>query len=131
MSRRAMAAELGVTKNACIGKMDRMGLRGPSRETKPITMPSAPHAKIASPKFKKPVPARRQKTKVGRRLEPASAARRGFVKIMGLTDKTCRWPLFAGNEAFHMKHYCGGLPVAGSPYCKAHLYLAYGTVIAK
>jgi hypothetical protein len=121
MSRYEMAMELGVTRSACIGKMNRMGLAGPPR---PPRLKSAHQLRMpaAAPKAAKSPPAPRPEPPVSMAV-PLS--QRGRVKFMDLTDKTCRWPLFASDEAFHMKHYCGRVPVAGSPYCKAHRSLAY------
>jgi GcrA cell cycle regulator len=108
----AMAAELGVTRNACIGKAHRLRL------------PSGP--KVAKPRPPPPVPWRAANPKPP---PPAKAAKPrrsgGAVAFMGLTDKTCRWPLFAGDEPFHMKRYCGRVPVTGSPYCKTHISAAF------
>jgi len=42
------------------------------------------------------------------------------VDFMELNDRTCRWPLFEGNEPFYEKFYCGTRSMPGSPYCAAH-----------
>jgi hypothetical protein len=42
------------------------------------------------------------------------------VDVMGLNNRTCRWPLFEGHEPFYEKLYCGTRPISGSPYCHAH-----------
>lgn len=121
---RAMAAELGVTKNACIGKAHR--LRLPPKEP-------APRAKVAKPA---PLPPRRAKpaAPIAKRTpsrparpRPRSRRRRpdGGVTFANLTSEMCRWPLFEGTEPFHMKHYCGAEPVRGSPYCKTHTTAAF------
>jgi hypothetical protein len=64
-------------------------------------------------------------------IVPKHAWDSGFVTIvrpvdfMGLSDRTCRWPLFEGYEPFYEKFYCGISPIAGSPYCAAHADIAF------
>ena len=48
------------------------------------------------------------------------------VTIAGLTNRTCRWPLWGhddrpGDEG----RYCGLPPASGEPYCTPHCRLAY------
>ena len=64
-------------------------------------------------------------------IVPKHAWESGFVTIvrpvdfMGLSDRTCRWPLFEDHEPFYEKFYCGISPIAGSPYCAAHADIAF------
>lgn len=48
----------------------------------------------------------------------------GGVDIMGLTDKTCRWPLWGHDPDAHPKLFCGD-PVTRRSYCAHHARIAY------
>jgi hypothetical protein len=47
------------------------------------------------------------------------------VDFTGLSNRTCRWPLFEGHEPFYEKLYCGTRSIPGSPYCAAHAGQAF------
>jgi hypothetical protein len=47
------------------------------------------------------------------------------VDFMGLSNRTCRWPLFEEHEPFYEKLYCGARSIPGSPYCAAHAGRAF------
>ncbi len=130
----------GVTRNAVIGKVHRLGLSGratPSRATAPrqrkMRQPSHPASSrskplptagatalkpqaIATPApTPAPVPIRLVESPKGER-----------INILMLTDRTCRWPLGdPGTEEFG---FCGHAPRAGVPYCEYHAQLAYQPV---
>jgi hypothetical protein len=53
------------------------------------------------------------------RIEPLG------VKIMELTDKTCRWPI-GSDPSPDVMTYCGHLPFGSSSYCKPHFLLGTG-----
>lgn len=68
--------------------------------------------------------------------EPAQPVSATAVTIFGLTDKTCRYPLFAGDEGIHQKLYCGGDVIGADggswdrmsahlPYCGHHARMVY------
>ena len=121
-------AEFGThyTRNAVIGKACRDGFR----KYRP---PSAPKA-IAAPKPSKPAPLpqvrlpEQHKVLTARELEkmprvivvPQDAwkALPGSqpVGLMGLTRKTCRWPI----DGFGEQHFCGQNTVEDGVYCVSH-----------
>jgi len=120
-------AEFGThyTRNAVIGKACRDGFR----KYRP---PSAPKA-IAAPKPSKPAPLpqvrlpEQHKTLTAREIEkmprvtvPKDAwqALPGSqpVGLMGLTHKTCRWPI----DGFGEQHFCGQHAVENGVYCIVH-----------
>lgn len=114
MTFRQMAGEFGITRNAVIGKCDRMGLRGMPREKravrpKPIPKPNASTSDQPVPKPWRPRP----------RQEPRRRRSRAAVDFLGLTDRTCRWPLWddTGHTPFHQQFYCGAAALPESPYC--------------
>lgn len=50
------------------------------------------------------------------------------VKLMQLTDTTCRWPLWQENTPEAQRFFCGAEAPGvdkGQPYCKEHHKLAY------
>ena len=139
LSASQIAAELsnGITRNAVIGKVHRLGLSGRVKCAAPS---SAPRPRPAAPRPQRPVAPR-----------PAGAITRGAtalalhpeafvqpiarpveevvipiserVTIMELREGMCRWPL--GDPATPDFRYCGGRSDIGAPYCAAHARMAY------
>ena len=135
LSASQIAARLGdgITRNAVIGKVHRLGLSGrgsPTRVAKPRArrprQPSAPKKMATgSDAFKPKVSlARVQKREPAPepiRLVDIPEGER--IGILGLTDQTCRWPLGdPGTEDFC---FCGHTPQVGTPYCDYHAEIAY------
>jgi GcrA cell cycle regulator len=131
MSCAEMARALGVTKNAIIGKTNRMGLSTPFKPAG--CSDPARRARLdrrnelarlrAVERKKDPKPPRPLWKPRRVRAEPAQAVSGGPVDIVGLTAKTCRWPLW-DNHATGDKMFCGALVVEGSVYCLTHYKLA-------
>lgn len=123
----------GVTRNAVIGKVHRLGLSGrvsaPSgsvkRQGPRITTPR----RVAKPKF----------TTIGnlalRALyqpdaEPYLPAVEEFEiplaerkSLLDLTEQSCRWPI--GDPQTPEFHFCNRNKVTGLPYCEAHSRRAF------
>ncbi|MBU6443709.1 MAG: GcrA cell cycle regulator [Alphaproteobacteria bacterium] len=105
----------GVTRNAVIGKVHRLGLAGrasPSRSERPrlAMTPKAPvraHAPAAPVVEEDPVI-----------LDDGS-----FATVLTINDRMCRWPI--GDPSENEFHFCGRKPKNGSPYCEAHARKAY------
>ena len=142
-----IAKELGgVTRNAVIGKVHRLGLSNRAGSSAP-----APEKKAAKPAAKKAatkptekvvevtVTPRKPIVPAGQPLPPQPSANeispetlanvreieKGAKKIslMELTERTCKWPI--GDPATEKFWFCG-LPVqAGKPYCEAHVSVAF------
>src|ERR1700679_184275 len=103
----------GVTRNAVIGKVHRLGLAGrasPSRRERP-RLPKAPSLRNHMPAA--PVVEEDPLT-----LEDGSHA-----TVLTISDRMCRWPI--GDPAATEFHFCGRSPKSGSPYCEAHARNAY------
>lgn len=139
LSASQIAARLGgVTRNAVIGKVHRLGLSGratPSRAPRPkprrIREPSHPgkisqfcSAGTAALKADTDLDAEPiievEPSPIREVSLPPSGER---CNILQLSDKTCRWPIGdPGTEDFC---FCGSTPKAGQPYCEHHVQLAY------
>ena len=123
-----IAREIGVTRNAVIGKVSRLGL-------------SRPPGAIATP----PRRARLSGPRRTRRLRMNVFVQQDILKtafveaeprvdaipihngrgctLFELDRENCRWPIMSkdGEEL----RYCGNGPIAGSSYCPAHARIAY------
>ncbi len=129
-----IAREIGVTRNAVIGKMSRLGL---SRPRDVIGSQLRRAAKLARPKTPRAWRPRRTRLNIFAQQEmlkeafPSQQPRPEEVPIsngrgctlLELGQSKCRWPINTpGAEDFC---YCGNEPVKGFPYCAGHARIAY------
>jgi GcrA cell cycle regulator len=137
LSASQIAAEIGgVTRNAVIGKVHRLGLSGRSKP-KP---PGPQRAKTTrAPSVPTPItPAPRPAPVLPPVLQPADAESQGTaldevavptserVTIMELRESMCRWPM--GDPTKAEFRFCGARAVTGLPYCSHHARIAYQPV---
>jgi GcrA cell cycle regulator len=106
----------GVTRNAVIGKVHRLGLAGrasPSRAERPrVSMsPKVPSLRSHQP----PAPIVEE--------DPLQLEDGNFATVLTISDRMCRWPI--GDPSASEFHFCGRSPKSGSPYCEAHARKAY------
>ena len=106
----------GVTRNAVIGKVHRLGLAGrasPTRAERPrVSMsPKVPSLRSHTP----PAPVVEE--------DPLTLADGNFATVLTISDRMCRWPI--GDPSASEFHFCGRSPKSGSPYCEAHARKAY------
>ena len=88
--------ELGISKNAVIGKVHRLGLNDPKTlEDKPVAV-----------------------AKVERKETHAKN-----VGLLDLKFNSCRWPI--GEPKDKDFHFCGAVCQTGKPYCAEHCKIAY------
>jgi len=143
LSASQVAAKLGdgITRNAVIGKLHRLGLSGrgsPTRVSRPRTRrprkPSAPRK--VSARSSSDGAGSSSSGRAGGAARPASRPevipepillenipQSERIGILDLTEHTCRWPLGdPGTEDFC---FCAKTPQAGTPYCDYHASLAY------
>jgi len=103
----------GVSRNAVIGKVHRLGLAGravPARAERPRTQRrTAIHTAPA------PVEVIEE--------DPITLEDGHFATVLTITDRMCHWPI--GDPSENEFHFCGRNPRAGSPYCEAHARKAY------
>jgi len=104
----------GVTRNAVIGKVHRLGLAGRAVSVRSdrSRVPSAPRM----PRIHLPEPPVIEE-------EPVTLEDGSFVNVMTIGDRMCRWPI--GDPSAEEFHFCGRNPKSGSPYCEAHARKAY------
>ena len=148
-----IAKELGgVTRNAVIGKVHRLGLSNragaaPAKapKEKPAPKPAAEPAKAEAvaearaPERPAPTPAVRKIIPAGQPLPPQPSANEispealakvqeveksaRRISLMELTEKTCKWPV--GDPATDNFWFCGLAVQQGKPYCEAHVGVAF------
>ncbi len=143
LSASRIAAELagGVTRNAVIGKVHRLGLSGRVKaqssastararpktqglgrpqgaQHRPTAMPMRGNTALAIQPRAMQMPALRDNT--GNNVVPMAEN----VTIMELRESMCRWPV--GDPASAEFRYCGGkAPIGDGPYCSYHARMAY------
>jgi GcrA cell cycle regulator len=123
---REMAYEIGVSRNAVIGKLARLNLtRGRGARL--------PRSERRTPAVPRPRGARHLQLLLKARVEEGEALAQRPVDILNIPEgpgcsllelgaDTCRWPI--GDAAADTK-FCGNKPFGGSPYCAGHARLAY------
>ena len=123
LSCREIAAAIGVSRNAVIGKLARLQLtRGPGQ----IRAEPRP-SKTARERSRKSIPRLQYQMLQAVYEEPQPAldaiASDHRCSLFELSNERCRWPISTpGAEDFC---FCGNTPVGGMPYCLGHTRLAY------
>jgi GcrA cell cycle regulator len=118
----------GVTRNAVIGKVHRLGLSGraaPSQPSRPLYRSQRP----ARPAASAAAQPRRVETAVSVRPQPAPqplvayAEEAGTATVLTLGAHMCKWPIGdPGSDAFS---FCGRRNQSEGPYCVEHARVAY------
>jgi GcrA cell cycle regulator len=136
LSASQIAAELGgITRNAVIGKVHRLGLSGRAK----TASSSAPRQRKARPSthmLRIGRAAIRGNTALAHAYEIEPEVTPELVEnivpigqrrtILELTEQTCRWPI--GDPGSTEFFFCGGHTIAGLPYCAYHSRVAYQPV---
>lgn len=147
LSASQIASELGegVTRNAVIGKVHRLGLSGRVKSAVPAPAPARPRGKEREDSHDEPLivpsaPVVQGSLAVAAApavmAAPAAApaprpiaqdvviAMSERVSIMDLRESMCRWPL--GDPTSPDFRYCGArMQIGLGPYCAAHARIAY------
>ena len=133
LSASQIAAELGgITRNAVIGKVHRLGLAG--RAKSPGTAaPRTRKARATSPMLRISRPAVRGNTALAQlyetELDPQPDLADNVIPLgqrrtlLELTEETCRWPI--GDPGTPEFFFCGGQTITSLPYCAHHSRIAY------
>jgi GcrA cell cycle regulator len=107
----------GVTRNAVIGKVHRLGLAGratPARAERPRLQVArrAPRPRPA-PAIQVPIVEK----------DPVIDEFGRKTTVLTISDRMCKWPI--GDPSTAEFHFCGHPPKPGSPYCEAHCVKAF------
>jgi GcrA cell cycle regulator len=133
LSASQIAGELGgITRNAVIGKVHRLGLSGRAQSAN-AGVPRQRKARAPGQMLRIARGAIRGNTALAHVYEiEAEAEPEVFDNIipmtqrrtiLELTESTCRWPV--GDPGSGDFFFCGGNTVGGLPYCAGHARLAY------
>jgi GcrA cell cycle regulator len=123
LSCREIACDIGVSRNAVIGKISRLNL---TRDSGPRRTARSDDAKR---RRSKSVP--RLQYQMLRKLydeaeptaDPETISSEHPCSLLELSEQKCRWPINTpGTEDFC---FCGNTPLDGLPYCAGHTRLAY------
>jgi GcrA cell cycle regulator len=132
LSASQIAAELGgITRNAVIGKVHRLGLSGRAKSTS--TGVPRPRKARAPALLRIGRAAIRGNTALAHVYELEEEAEPELIDniipigqrrtILELNEQTCRWPV--GDPGSSDFFFCGGNTVGGLPYCAHHSRVAY------
>lgn len=125
MSCREIAAHIGVSRNAVIGKLSRLNLgrgRRVARRDDDAEKRTKP-AKNADPKLGRQVEALRAlRAEADRYDEFGAGDPSACCSLLELTESHCRWPVDNGARELR---YCGHTAVHGLSYCAGHARIAY------
>ncbi len=121
----------GVTRNAVIGKVHRLGLSGratPSRPPRRTVTVSRPRPAVRPQRAPTAPAAPRRPAVAAIRppMKPAPLPNGEYATVLTLSDHICRWPIGDPGEADFQ--FCGRRSKTGSPYCEAHAQMAYQPV---
>lgn len=130
LSASRIAAQLGgVTRNAVIGKIHRLGLSGRVKngEGAGITPVEAvldgETQSLGSGDGVIPIGEMPVEIRSGPQAAPVGLSVSRRVTIMDLRESMCRWPI--GDPTAPDFHFCGDRSITGLPYCPTHAQIAY------
>ncbi|WP_084418135.1 GcrA family cell cycle regulator [Henriciella litoralis] len=123
----------GVTRNAVIGKVHRLGLSGRATPSRPVKRPprlARPKPKVGTEGVVQQPVASVDETRIRKSdqqaissaLQPAPVADGEAATILTLRDSMCKWPI--GDPADPQFAFCGRKSDCG-PYCSEHAKVAF------
>jgi GcrA cell cycle regulator len=119
----------GVTRNAVIGKVHRLGLAGRATPSRPAKRPvRASRPRLIGPTAPRMRPASTMPTIVIPHLEPLRDAEGRAATVLTINDSVCKFPIGDPNDPGFA--FCGRGAI-GSVYCADHARLAYQPSQAK
>jgi GcrA cell cycle regulator len=127
LSCREIAAHIGVSRNAVIGKISRMNM---TRDKPGVRRPVAKKAVEPGSGYRpKGATALRQYLLKAVSAEPEPVVEEDTIhnghacSLFELSKERCRWPISTPGAPDFC--FCGNTPVEGMPYCPGHSRLAY------
>ena len=129
LSASQIAAELGgITRNAVIGKVHRLGLSGRAKSPS-STSPRPRKARSSGHMLRVSRPAMRGNTALAYDYQEEPEPELIEIPLeqrktlLQLTEKTCHWPI--GDPGSTEFFFCGGENANDQPYCAFHARVAY------
>lgn len=125
---REIAVQIGLSRNAVIGKISRLKLTRETEEETPPRRKAPKGSARGSAKRRRLNPTPRQQYRMLQAVyDPASVEEpitsEHCCSLLELDEQRCRWPFSTpGAEDFR---FCGNRPIDGLPYCAGHARLAY------
>jgi GcrA cell cycle regulator len=124
LSCREIACDIGVSRNAVIGKLSRLNL---TRE-KPGAARRPARSDATQEPRRKAAPRLQYQMLRALYAEPRPAADEPIhnehcCSLLELSKERCRWPISTPGAADFC--FCGNTPLEGLPYCAGHTRLAY------
>lgn len=121
----------GVTRNAVIGKVHRLGLAGRATPSRPAKRPvRAQRPRIIGPTAPRLArPANAAPLVVMPQLEPLRDETGRTATVLTINESTCKFPI--GDPGDPSFAFCGRGSAANGPYCNDHARLAYQPSQAK
>lgn len=116
-----IAGEIGVTRNAVIGKISRLGLSRGRRAAGPAERTGQQSRRRTT--FNQRRILRVVYAEVSLPAEPESVASPDRCSLVELSPGKCRWPI--SNPDGHDFFFCANCSVPGLSYCAGHARLAY------
>jgi GcrA cell cycle regulator len=143
MTAREIAASLGTTRNAVIGKIFRLRSNGvdmtrvfippppkPVRQRKPSTLVKKVEPERPKAVWPPPLTEEQKAALIAERKAQMERERRPRgIKFAALGSRDCRYIINAGRPADYL--FCGDIREPGKPYCKEHADLCYRPTLAK
>jgi GcrA cell cycle regulator len=118
----------GVTRNAVIGKVHRLGLAGratpsrPAKRPRPVSRPRIASSSSSSA-VSRPRMAPAPYLALVPQLEPLKAEDGSVTTVLTLSENVCKWPIGDPTDAGFA--FCGRGAGASGPYCQDHAALAF------
>lgn len=133
LSASQIAAELGgITRNAVIGKVHRLGLSGRAKSAS-TAAPRQRKARSSAHMLRMPRGSIRGNTALAHAYDYEVEATPELIEniipigqrrtLLELTEQTCRWPI--GDPGTSEFFFCGGNALTGLPYCAYHSRIAH------
>ena len=115
----------GVTRNAVIGKVHRLGLSGRATPAQPKRgrQVSIPVAKIDDKKVASIQREIRKAMPQPSFIAPVVLDTGARTTVSTLSKKMCKWPI--GDPAAEDFHFCGQATGSGKSYCAYHAHMAF------
>lgn len=117
----------GVTRNAVIGKVHRLGLSGRAKPSRPASKrtrkPAMPRTRSTTPAVRRAVRPAAATPPPPPPIEAKPMANGEYATILTITDHMCKWPI--GDPSKSEFRFCGRKNKESEPYCEAHCSVAY------